>query len=165
MARWTAIMETTPKTACDASQSSRNHYKGRREQLQSSNPRRPLTKNSKKAIRPIKHKKCANAAMTDANFFHFSIIGPKNNDTKNKANNTPAFQTTGPTAMTAIRMSGLGFWFPFWSGNDLTNIYAITKMADTKMGQTISENTTALQLARGTSPESFSDGWPSFFFL
>ena len=33
------------------------------------------------------------------------------------------------------------------------------------MGQTISEKKTARQLARGTSPESFSEGCPNRFFL
>ena len=44
-------------------------------------------------------------------------------------------------------------------------MYATMKMIDWQIGQTISENRTARQPARGTSPDSFSDGWPSFFFL
>lgn len=33
------------------------------------------------------------------------------------------------------------------------------------MGNMISENRTALHPARGTSPESLSEGWPKRFFL
>jgi len=145
--RWMAMMAITPSTACDASQSSRNQ------------------KNSKNAIRPTRLDICAKDAMTDPNFAHDSIIGPKKRETKNRVIRTAAFHTTGPTATTPMRIRGLGCWLPFLSGNDFTNMYAMTKIAEMQMGEMISEKITVRHVARGTSPESFSEGWPSFFFL
>ena len=60
--------------------------------------------------------------------------------------------------MTAIRMSGLGGYLPSEFGNDLTNMYATTNNTAMKIGKMISEKITARQVARGTSPDSFSDG-------
>jgi hypothetical protein len=66
--------------------------------------------------------------------------------------------------MTAIRMSGLGGYLPS-VGKDLTNMYAMTNTTAMKTGKMISEKITARQLARGTSPDNFSDGCPSLCFL
>jgi len=104
IARWIAIMAMRPRTACDESQSSRNQ------------------KNSKNPILPTNARIWAIPAMIDANLAQCSIIGPRNSEMKNKVMRTAAFQTTGPIAMTLIRTRGLGFWFPLWSGKDLTNI-------------------------------------------
>ena len=68
--------------------------------------------------------------MTDGNFFHEVIMGPIMSDRKNNASSIAAFHTTGPIAMIAIRMSGLGFCLPLRSGNDFTNMYATMKIVD-----------------------------------
>ena len=81
-----------------------------------------LTKNSKNATMPTSAKKWANAAMYDPNFCHLEKIGPRSNEMKKRTMSIVAFQTTGPTATRAIRISGLGGWFPFSSGKDLTNM-------------------------------------------
>jgi hypothetical protein len=110
---------------------------------------------------------CAIAAITDPNRAqHESRTGPNISETKNSMSNTAAFHTIGPIDTTAIRMSGLGgvTVVPF-AGNDLTNMYAITNKAARTMGEMTSAKRTARQPARGTSPESFSDGRPNFFFL
>src|SRR6266576_6479624 len=93
-----------------------------------------------------------------------SNIGPRNNDARNSVNKTPAFHTIGPSEITAIRMRGAGGIFPL-IGNDLTNRYAMTKRVAIMVGKMTSEKMTALQLARGTSPESFSEGGVSLFFM
>ena len=109
--------------------------------------------------------KWANAAMNDGNLAQPSIMGPRKREMKNSVRSTAAFQTTGPMAMIPMRMSGLGLGLPLRSGKDLTNMYAMMNIVAWHMGQMISENSTARQGARGTSPDSFSDGCPSFFFL
>lgn len=147
----------TPRTACDASQSSRNHYNSV-SQINDNKNDDQLTKNSKNAIRPTRLHICAKEAMTDPNFAHDSIIGPKKRETKNRVIRTAAFHTTGPIATTPMRMRGLGCWLPSLSGNDLTNMYAMTKTTETQMGEMISEKMTVRHVARGTSPESFSEG-------
>lgn len=119
---------------------------------------RILTKNSKKATNPTRLEICANEAITDPNLAHDSIIGPKKREMKKYMIRRAAFHTTGPMAMTAIRMRGLGFCLPSLSGNDLTNMYAITKMHATQIGMMISEKMTVRHVARGMSPDSFSDG-------
>jgi hypothetical protein len=116
------------------------------------------TKNSKKTMIPTSAKKWAIEAMKDPNLAQLSNIGPRNREMKNKVTSTAAFQTTGPIATTQILIRGLGFCFPFLSGNDLTNMYAMMKSAAMRMGQMISDIMTALHPARGTSPESFSEG-------
>ena len=126
---------------------------------------RSLTKNSKKAINPTNDMKWAMAAMTDANFVHEASIDPNKREIKKSPKRIAAFQTTGPTAMIAMRIKGLGLGVPSALGKDLTNMYATTKIVETQIGQRISEKMTALQPARGTSLESFSEGWPNFFFL
>ena len=50
-------------------------------------------------------------------------------------------------------------------GNAFTNMYAMTKSTAMTTGKTISEKMTARHFARGTSPDSRSDGWPRRFFL
>jgi hypothetical protein len=75
-----------------------------------------------------------------------------------------AFQTMGPKAMTVIRIRGLGESFPS-TGNDLTNRYAMVNNTAMNVGKMISEKRTARQVARGVSPESFSEGLPRRFFL
>jgi len=92
-------------------------------------------------------------------------MGPKKSEIKNRPIRTAAFQTTGPTAMIAMRMRGLGPNSPFASGKDFTNMYATTMITAMQIGQIISEKMTECQLARGISPEGFSEGWPNFFFL
>lgn len=89
-------------------------------------------------------------------------IGPNITATKNSTRRTIAFHTTGPKETTPSRMRGLTF--PVLS-NDLTNMYAMMKIRAPAIGMRISEVMTTAQPARGTSPESFSDGWPSLFFL
>jgi hypothetical protein len=75
-----------------------------------------------------------------------------------------AFHTIGPRDTTAIRMRALGGVCPE-TGNDLTNMYAMIRRRAKKMGKRTSEMMTARQPARGTSPDSLSDGRPSLFFL
>ena len=123
------------------------------------------TKNSKNVSMPMSARPCASAAMTEPNLTQPSIIGPRKSDRKNSVMSTAAFHTVGPTAMSRIRTSGLGGVLPCSSGNDLTNMYATMKMMHAPMGHRISEKMTFLHGARGTSPDSFSDGCPSFFFL
>jgi hypothetical protein len=108
---------------------------------------------------------CAIVAMTDPKRVqHESSTGPNISAMKKRMRSTAAFQTIGPIDTTAMRMSGLGGVWPF-CGNDLTNMYAITKSVASTIGMMTSESSTARQPARGTSPDSFSDGRPSFFFL
>ena len=64
-----------------------------------------------------------------------------------------------------MRINGLGGSFPVVSGNAFTNMYAMMNSIAITTGKITSEKITARHLARGTSPESFSDGRPSFFFL
>ena len=123
------------------------------------------TKNSKNPTNPIRQRVWAIVAITEPNFAQDSIIGPMNREMKKREMRIAAFHTTGPMAIRAIRMRGLGCWFPSLSGNDLTNIYATTKRIERQMGHRTSEKMTDLQLARGTSPDSFSEGCPNFFFL
>ena len=134
-------------------------------QRRSTSAEKKHTNNSKNEINPTKQVTCASVAMTEPNLAQPSSIGPKNNEMKNKAKSTPAFHTIGPIAITPILISGLGCWFPSGSGKDLTNMYATTKIVAMQSGQTTSDQMTVFQDARGTSPDSFSDGWPSFFFL
>jgi hypothetical protein len=126
---------------------------------------RTLTKNSKKTMIPRRASMWAMAALTDPNFSQRSNIGPRSKATKKRVRRMTAFHTTGPTAMKRIRRRGLGGWFPFSSLNDLTNMYAMTKTADWQIGKKISVNRTDRHDARGASPDSFSEGRPSFFFL
>ena len=97
--------------------------------------------------------------MTEPNFGNgVSSIGPKNSENMNSTSSIAAFQTMGPMATTAIRMSGLAGCLPSLSGNDLTNMYAMTKSTAIMIGKMTSEKMTARHLARGTSPESLSEG-------
>ena len=77
---------------------------------------------------------------------------------------TAAFHTMGPRDTTPIRVRGLGWDCPA-TGNDLTNMYAMIRRMAKKIGKRTSEMMTARQPARGMSPDNFSDGLPSFFFL
>jgi hypothetical protein len=95
---------------------------------------------------------------------HPSIMGHKNKDMKNSDRRTVAFHTSGPMAMTAIRIRGLGGSSPF-TGKDLTNIYATMNRVAAQIGKITSDRITDPQLARGTSPDSFSEGWPNRFLL
>lgn len=104
-------------------------------------------------------------AMTEPNFAQDSIIGPRKREMKNRLIRIAAFQTTGPMAITAMRIRGLGGRVPSGLGNDLTNMYAMTKSMAMQTGIMISEPMTDRHVARGTSPDSFSEGCPSFFFL
>ena len=127
---------------------------------------RKLTKNSKKPTIPMTPRTCAMNAMTDPNLGNVgSSMGPRKSDTRKSTNRMAAFHTIGPREMTAIRTRGLGGYLPSGFGNDLTNMYAMTNSTAMKMGKITSENRTARHPARGTSPESFSEGCPSFFFL
>ena len=124
-----------------------------------------LTKNSKNPIIPIVPSTCAIVAMTaPKRTQHESSIGPKNSETRKRISKTAAFHTIGPRDTTPMRMRGLGWLCPA-TGNDLTNMYAMIRRMAKKMGKRTSETMTARQPARGTSPDSFSDGRPSFFFL
>jgi len=147
IARWMKMIAITPRTACDASHRSRNQ------------------RNSKKPISPMTAKKCAMLAMTAPNFTQQPLrTGPRKIEMKNNTSKTAAFQTIGPSAMTPIRISGLGGVTPL-TGNDPTNMYAIVKMIARQIGLMISEKRTFLSFARGPSDENFSEGCPSFFFL
>ncbi len=124
-----------------------------------------LTKNSKNPIIPIVPSMCAIVAMTaPKRTQHESSIGPRKSDTRKRTSKMAAFHTIGPRDTTAIRTRGLGGVCPE-TGNDLTNMYAMIRRKAKKMGKRTSEMMTARQPARGTSPDSFSDGRPSFFFL
>jgi hypothetical protein len=103
-------------------------------------------------------------AITDPNLEFFGKIGPMNNAIKDWVMRIAAFQTIGPREMTAIRMSGLGGNLPS-TGNDLTNRYAMVNNTAMNVGKMISEKRTARQVARGASPQSFSEGFPRRFFL
>jgi len=92
-------------------------------------------------------------------------MGPRNNDTRNSANNTAAFKAIGPRETTAMRINGLGGYLPLGSGNDFTNMYAITEITAMQIGNKISEKSNAAKGGRAKSPESFSDGWPSLCLL
>jgi len=70
----------------------------------------------------------------------------------------------GPIDTTVMRMRGLGGVLPS-TGNDLTNMYVMKRRIAKKMGKITSETMTAHQPTRGTSPDNFSDGLPSFYFL
>ncbi len=92
--------------------------------------------------------------MTEPNLGNgVSSIGPRNSENKKRTSRTPAFHTMGPIETMAIRMSGLGGCLLSLSGNDLTNMYAMTKRVAMTIGKMISEKMTARHLARGTSPE------------
>ena len=91
-------------------------------------------------------------------------MGPRNNDTMNRTRSTAAFQTIGPRAITAMRIKGAGGCFPLL-GKDFTNMYAMVNKIAMMIGKMTSDTMTARHPARGTSPDSFSDGCPSFFFL
>lgn len=98
-------------------------------------------------------------AITDPNKGNTgSSMGPKNSETKKRVKRTAAFQTMGPMEMTAMRIKGLGGNFPSGLGNDFTNMYAMTKRTAMNTGKITSEKMTARQVARGTSPDNFSDG-------
>lgn len=84
---------------------------------------------------------------------------------RNSTKSTAPFQTMGPREITAMRTNGLGGSFPVLSGNDFTNMYAMMNNMAITTGKMTSEKITFRHLARGTSPESFSDGSPSLFFL
>lgn len=101
----------------------------------------------------------AMAAMTAPNMGYLgSNIGPRNNETMKKTKRMAAFQTMGPREMTAILIRGLGGCLPFAPGKALTNMYATTNITAIMRGKRTSETMTARQLARGTSPDSFSEG-------
>jgi hypothetical protein len=87
-----------------------------------------------------------------------------NKEIKNWVTRIAAFQTIGPMETTAIRMSGAGGILPS-TGNDLTKRYAMVNKTAMIIGKMISEKRTARQVARGVSPESFSEGFPRRFFL
>ena len=57
-----------------------------------------------------------------------------------------------------MRMSGLGGWLPFASGNDFTNMYAMMNNPAMINGMITSEMSTVFQRARGVSPDILSDG-------
>ena len=76
-----------------------------------------------------------------------------------------AFHRIGPSATIAIRINGDARVLVLFSRKDLTNMYAMTNNAALHIGIITSDARTVLQDARGTSPESFSDGCPSLFFL
>jgi hypothetical protein len=124
-----------------------------------------LTKNSKNPIIPIVPSMWAIVAITaPKRTQHDSSIGPKKSETRKRISKTAAFHTMGPRDTTPIRMRGLGWDCPA-TGKDLTNMYATIRRMAKKMGKRTSEMMTARQPARGTSPDSFSEGRPSFFFL
>ena len=74
--------------------------------------------------------------MTEPNFGNgVSSIGPKNSENMNSTSRIAAFHTIGPMATTAIRMSGLAGCLPSLSGNDFTNMYAMTKSTAMMIGK------------------------------
>ena len=166
-ALWIAIIAMRPNTACEASQSSRNHWKlGYVSQCYKKKIGNLLTKNSKKATVPIKARTWAMAAIVGANLAQQpSNTGPRNSESMKSVIKTVAFQTMGPMPMIAMRTRGLGGVLPF-TGKDFTNMYATMKRHAVMHGRRISEKITVFHRARGVSPpEPFSVGWPSFFFL
>lgn len=117
-----------PRTACEASQDSKNHcdpdnYKSVGDES-GSWMRQQLTKNSKNPTIPMVPSACATNAIVDPNLGNIgSSIGPRKMEKMNSVSSTAAFQTIGPSAITAIRMSGAGGKRPVSvSGNDLTNM-------------------------------------------
>ena len=78
--------------------------------------------------------------MIDPNLAHDAMIGPKNNETKKNETRMAAFHAIGSMAITEILINGLGYSFPCLSGNDLTNIYAITNKIATHIGHIISNH-------------------------
>ena len=94
-----------------------------------------------------------------------SSMGPRNNEMMKSVRRTAAFHTIGPKEMTAMRIKALGGCCPSGPGKDLTNRYAMVNRTAINIGKMTSEKRTARHPARGTSPESFSDGCPSLFFL
>jgi hypothetical protein len=92
-------------------------------------------------------------------------IGPSTSEKTNCAMRSAMFHTSGPSETMAMRSRGAPERLPSWSGNDLTNMYAIVMMMAMPMGKRISDTMTARHLARGTSPDSFSEGLPNFCFL
>lgn len=109
---------------------------------------------------------CAIKAMVEPNLGkRGSRTGPRNSDTMKRAKSTAPFQTRGPKETTAMRTKAAGGCVPLVPGNDLTNKYAIMNSTAMKIGKITSEMITARQPARGTSPDIFSEGWPSTFFL
>ena len=95
----------------------------------------------------------------------FPIMGPKNMETKKRTRRTAAFHRIGPNATIAIRINGDALVWVFFSTKDLTKMYAMTNNAALQIGKMISDPKTVLHDARGTSPDSFSEGCPSLFLL
>lgn len=127
-ALWIAVIAISPSTACDGSQDSKNHWNKGQYGCEARDRKKGLTRNSTKAISPIRESVWAVTAINEPNLEqHVLSIGPRKIDTMNRTMRTAAFQTTGPREMTAIRRRGEGPILPVTgSGNDLTNMYAMT---------------------------------------
>ena len=82
-------------------------------------------------------------------------MGPKNKETRNR---TISIKQKSPQWG-----RGAGWLIFVTIKNDLTNMQATAKIATVETGQTTSKKKTSLRVARGTSPERFSDGCHSLF--
>src|ERR1700722_3564236 len=129
----------------------------------------PSRKNmtSKNASSIMTAKPWAIAASTDPNFLqHILRIGPIQQAMPNRPARTPALIAIGANATSPTRMSEfVAFWGCKTPVCALMNRYGMSVKPMSTRGPTTSLKKMLVKCARGTSPDSFSEGFPRTFRL